>query len=226
MPSVIFIEPEYTDGPNSEPNDDHPPTGIARGQNLLADVYSTLISNEDRWHKTLMIVTYDEHGGFFDHVDPLPIPTSVSGFKFETTGVRVPGFVISPHGDPGRVFDGNLDHTSILQLLADRFNPGKDYSAAVGARQPHLARLADLIPEVIPTMPPIKPVPQQAFDLLDAVMAAMPAKSSGTPAPGAAATARAFESAAQKVADDHPELLNGSEWKKFGQRVAAGKQGG
>jgi phospholipase C len=226
MPSVIFIEPEYTDGPNSEPNDDHPPTGIARGQNLLADVYGTLISNEDRWHKTLMIVTYDEHGGFFDHVAPLPIPTNVSGFKFETTGVRVPGFVISPHIQPGQVFPGNLDHTSILQLLADRFNPGKDYSAAVGARQPHLARLADLVPDVVPTIPAIKPIPQAAFDLLNSVMAAVPIVAAGSRAPGAAATARAFESAAQKAADDHPELVSGTEWKKFGQRVAAGKQSG
>jgi len=192
---------------------------------MLANVYGTLISNENRWHKTLMIVTYDEHGGFFDHVEPLPIPTNVSGFRFETTGVRVPGFVISPHVDPDQVFHGNLDHTSILQLFADRFNPGKDYSAAVGARQPHLARLANLIPDEAPAMPPIKPIPHQAFDLLNAAMAALPARASSTRAPGAAATARAFESATQKVADDHPELLIGPQWRKFNQRVA-GKQSG
>ena len=49
MPSVIFIEPEYTDGPHVAPNDDHPPTGIARGQAFLTAIYSALISNPARW---------------------------------------------------------------------------------------------------------------------------------------------------------------------------------
>ena len=70
MPSVIFIEPEYTDGPHADPNDDHAPTGIQPGQAFLADVYQTLISNPARWAKTLLVVTYDEHGGFFDSTYP------------------------------------------------------------------------------------------------------------------------------------------------------------
>ena len=49
MPSVIFIEPEYTDGPHFAPNDDHPPTGISRGQAFVADVYSALTANRVRW---------------------------------------------------------------------------------------------------------------------------------------------------------------------------------
>ena len=67
---------------------------------------------------------------------PLPIPTDVAGLHFKTTGVRVPAFVVSPQVAPGTVFSNNLDHTSMLQLFADRFNPNRDYSAAVGARQP------------------------------------------------------------------------------------------
>src|SRR5215471_2325348 len=57
IPSVIFIEPEYTDGPHIDPNDDHPPTGVAKGQAFLTDIYNTLISNPDRWKTTMMIVT-------------------------------------------------------------------------------------------------------------------------------------------------------------------------
>src|SRR5262249_33825478 len=96
LPSVIFIEPEYTDGPHADPNDDHPPTSEARGQAFPSDIYDVLISNPVRGQRTAMIVTYDEHGGFFDHVAPLPIPTNAAGFQFTTSGVRVPAFVVSP----------------------------------------------------------------------------------------------------------------------------------
>jgi len=101
MPQVIFIEPEYTDGPHFDPNDDHPPTGIAKGQSFLADIYTKLVANPQRWANMLMIVTYDEHGGFFDHLAPLPIPGAAGGTSFATTGVRVPGLVVSPHVAPG-----------------------------------------------------------------------------------------------------------------------------
>ena len=134
-PSVTFIEPEYTDGPHSEPNDDHAPTGVEPGQKFLADVYNTVIANPEKWAKTLLVVTYDEHGGFFDHVPPLNIPATINGIEFQTTGVRVPAFLISPHVKPGQPFNGALDHTSILQLLDDRFVRGEGYSVAVNERQ-------------------------------------------------------------------------------------------
>jgi phospholipase C len=70
LPQVIFIEPKYSDDPSvtgHRPNDDHCPTGISHGQKFLADIYNTVISNEKRWKSTMMIVTYDEHGGFFRH---------------------------------------------------------------------------------------------------------------------------------------------------------------
>ena len=110
LPQVIFIEPEYTDGPHGVPNDDHSPTGVAPGQAFLADIYQT-ISASKRWDETLMIVTYDEHGGFFDHVSPLEISTDVAGYQFQTTGLRVPAFLVSPYVAPGGVFSGDLDHT-------------------------------------------------------------------------------------------------------------------
>ena len=55
-----------------------------------------------------MIVTYDEHGGFFDHVSPLEISTDVAGYQFQTTGLRVPAFLVSPYVAPGGVFSGDL----------------------------------------------------------------------------------------------------------------------
>ena len=68
MPNVIFVEPEYADGPHLSPNDDHAPTGVQPGQAFLSELYQTLTSNPARWSKTMLVITYDEHGGFFDHV--------------------------------------------------------------------------------------------------------------------------------------------------------------
>jgi phospholipase C len=220
MPSVIFLEPEYTDGPHANPNDDHPPTGAAKGQEFLADIYTTLISNKARWQKTMMIVTYDEHGGFFDHVAPPPIPIDVANFHFTTAGVRVPAFVVSPQVAPGTVFSENLDHTSMLQLLADRFNPNGDYSAAVGARQPQLGSLAKVLLPTPPAVPRAPPIPSQAATAIQAGVAAAPAPGMGTGAAGAAANARGLHNVALKIARDHPELLDQKGWAALKKYVA------
>lgn len=143
FPSVIFIEPEYSDGPGFRANDDHPPTGVAGGQALIADIYNILISNPARWAKTLLIITYDEHGGFFDHVPPLAVQATAGGEPFSTTGPRVPALLVSPHVARGQVFSEPLDHTSFLQLLCDRFAPGTAYSKPVSERQKSLGRIAN-----------------------------------------------------------------------------------
>jgi phospholipase C len=204
MPSVIFIEPEYTDGPHGVPNDDHPPTGIANGQALFKDVYDALIANPIRWARTLLLVTYDEHGGFYDHVPPLDIPTPLLGHGstpvFATTGVRVPGFVISPLVDPATVFSKPLDHTSFLQLIADKFGRGF-YSPAVANRQPALARLSDAITRTTPRIDP------PAAPSLEPLVAAVAAPSQ--PASGANANATAFRLAAAKITADHPGIAAG-----------------
>jgi phospholipase C len=203
MPSVIFIEPEYTDGPHVAPNDDHPPTGVAHGQALMRDVYSALTANPTRWARTVLIITYDEHGGFFDHVPPLDIPASLLGHGltpvFTTTGVRVPGLVISPLVEAGSVFARPLDHTSFLQFVADRFGHGF-YSPAVANRQPALARLADAITRTTPR----SDIPAPAI-----------MGPAGTPvaavqrAAGANANAAAFRLATARIARDHPGIATG-----------------
>ncbi len=144
LPQVIFIEPEYTDGPNPEKgNDDHPTTSITRGQKFLLEIYNAIGQNDpvaiDRWNKSVLVITYDEHGGFFDHVEPRPLLTSQnhgeSYTMFTTTGVRVPALVVSPFVEQGSAFNGILDHTSILKLLADKYGePGEQYSDDVAAR--------------------------------------------------------------------------------------------
>ena len=204
MPSVIFIEPEYTDGPHADPNDDHPPTGILAGQQLLASIYSAIIGNPARWRHTVLIVTYDEHGGFYDHVPPLDIPTPLLGHGmtpvFTTTGVRVPGFIISPLVDADAVFHGAVDHTSILQFIADKFGGGF-YSGYVSDRQPALARITSALTR---SEPRIDLLPPNAFE---APPPAVPATTQR--APGANANAAAFRLAAAKIAADHPGITSG-----------------
>jgi phospholipase C len=86
-----------------------------------------------------MVVTYDEHGGFFDHVSPPTLrtdPPAGAPYKsgFETLGVRVPGFVISPFVTPKTVFNQVLDHTSILKFIGQKFGKGGRYSDLVDKR--------------------------------------------------------------------------------------------
>ena len=206
---VVFIEPEYSDGPNSAPNDDHPPTSIAAGQLFLRDVYETLISNPERWAKTLFIVTYDEHGGFFDHVPPLAIPADCgegpTARRFERTGPRVPAFLISPFVEAGQVYSGDLDHTSFLAFLAERFTPGHGYSLAVNERQGRLSgRISAALrqaarPGPAPRIPEI-----ETKALLDA---AYPAR---RPAPSAPNTpnAVAFDKVARRVKRERSDIYS------------------
>jgi phospholipase C len=143
FPQVIFVEPKYTDAPPAgSGRDDHPPTSIAGGQAFLWEVYLALSSDPARWAKTAMVVTYDEHGGFFDHVQPLPVstppPSGASYTPFISTGVRVPTMIVSPMVPAGGVFSNPFDHTSILKFLGEKWNGGQytpevDNRAGVGS---------------------------------------------------------------------------------------------
>ena len=225
MPNVIFIEPEYSDGPRSKPNDDHPPLGVAPGQAMLKDLYAVLTGNAERWAKTLLIVTYDEHGGFFDHVPPLPIPTVIDGRLLPTTGLRVPALLISPHVAAGSVFSGALDHSSILQLLDDRFAGGRGYSRAVKGREPHLARIADALLDAPRAGPPI-PFPTSVTARLAAAARAAVAPLASwiapvTPDAPDTPNALAMDMAARKLAEDHGELLAQPGWEQVRAYLAA-----
>lgn len=118
LPGYSFIEPSYF-GPNC--NDQHPPHDIMRGDALIADVYNTLRGNPDLFARTLLIVLYDEHGGFFDHVVPPPtVPPDehTEHYTFDRLGFRVPAVLVSPMLDPG-VNSTVFDHTSLLRLASN-----------------------------------------------------------------------------------------------------------
>ncbi|MHB1285625.1 MAG: alkaline phosphatase family protein [Leptospirales bacterium] len=140
FPQVIFVEPVYTDAPHlGKADDDHPPTSIDGGQEFLKRTYLSLISDPKRWAKTLLIITYDEHGGIYDHVSPqvwtTHPPKGANYPTFTSSGVRVPALLISPFVEPGTVYSGALDHTSILKLLGQKFGNGGGYSSEVDLRK-------------------------------------------------------------------------------------------
>jgi phospholipase C len=86
-----------------------------------------------------MIVDYDEHGGFFDHVSPPmistnPPPAATYTTPFVSLGVRTPGYVISPFVQAGSVNHTLLDHISVLKLIGEKFGTNGSYSPVVDAR--------------------------------------------------------------------------------------------
>jgi phospholipase C len=212
MPQVIFIEPEYGDAPGRTPNDDHPPAPVSRGQALVADVYRILSSNPGRWARTLMIVTYDEHGGFFDHVPPLPIRGSAGNKTFPTTGPRVPALLISPHVGKGTVFSEDLDHTSFLQLVADRFTMDGKYSQPVSDRNRALGRLSHALlpgprPGPVPAMPALQFKSMMPLALEGLAMG----RADAPPTPNALA----LDTAARRLAAECPEVMEQPEWREM-----------
>lgn len=143
FPNVIVVEPDYEDSPihmSGHACDNHPPLPMAFGETFVQHVYEAVTANPARWAKTLMILMYDEHGGFYDHVEPLPIafpppPGATYTVGFDSTGPRVPVVLVSPWVPPHSACKLNFDHTSVLQLLAELFDVGKPYSAGVDARR-------------------------------------------------------------------------------------------
>jgi len=147
FPRFCFIEPQYFE-PGQ--NDDHPTSSAAAAQALIARVYNAIRSQEDVWKSSLLLVLYDEHGGFFDHVPPpkavAPAVPKDYTFKdkgapcpFTSLGVRVPAVLVSPWVEKG-VFQETLDHTSLLKyackkwklpFLTSRVEQANDFGRAI-----------------------------------------------------------------------------------------------
>jgi phospholipase C len=129
LPSVSWVlAPPY--------QDEHPPAPSNTGARVTGHVLETLISNPKVWAKTVLLVTWDENGGFFDHVAPptaapgtpgeyltaSPLPTEAGGIPGPIgLGFRVPLLVLSPFSRGGRINSDTFDHTSVLRFLETRF---------------------------------------------------------------------------------------------------------
>lgn len=126
LAQYTFLEPSFL----INPNDQHPPHDIIAGEQFLFDIWQA-VSQSPAWSETLLMITYDEHGGTYDHVHPpfgAACPDSKSnpgkeGFTFNRFGVRVPTVLISPWIQAGTVFRSPTttpyDHTSLLATLRD-----------------------------------------------------------------------------------------------------------
>lgn len=121
FPEYAFIEPSYF---GVEENDQHPPADVCKGEALLANVYNALRANDDLWNSTLLVVLYDEHGGFYDHVEPpktISPDDHTSEYAFDQLGVRVPAVLLSPWVQRS-VVKTVFDHTSLLRYLCDKWS--------------------------------------------------------------------------------------------------------
>ena len=128
LPAYTFLEPSWGASGNSQ----HPNYNVALGEQFIHDVYEALRGGPG-WAQTLLVITYDEHGGCYDHVPPpagaTPPDSSAGEFGFDFTrfGVRVPTVLVSPLITAGTVFrvpPGSVpfDHTSILKIVEERWN--------------------------------------------------------------------------------------------------------
>ena len=138
LPEYTFIEPQYNVGSNYVGGTSmHPLDDVRLGEQLVKNVNELIRTSTVYWADTMLIITFDEHGGFFDHV--APPPTTPTGddtkysnpahpFAFNLLGVRVPAIVISAYTAAGTVIgtDPNepttiFDHTSVLKTVEDKF---------------------------------------------------------------------------------------------------------
>jgi phospholipase C len=131
---VSWIDPNFIDVRVLDPtsNDDHPPSDIRAGQQLVLELYHALAKSQD-WNETLFVITYDEHGGFYDHVQP-PSVESGDNSGYPTYGVRVPAVVIGPRVRKF-VCHQFFEHTTLMKTILLRFAAQPERAiAAMGPR--------------------------------------------------------------------------------------------
>jgi phospholipase C len=189
LPVYTFLEPSFDASGNSQ----HPNYDVSKGEQFLHDIYVALRSNTAAWNSTLLIITYDEHGGNYDHVAPPANATPPGdgtvgeyGFDFTRFGLRVPAVLVSPLIAAGTVFrgSGSIDHTSVLSTIAARWGTepltNRDRNAATLGDVLTLATprtddpLSGVLPPVSSTSPPNASKPSKLDKIHAALVAALP----------------------------------------------------
>jgi phospholipase C len=120
-----------SEGVNAQGGDEENPQDIAIGEVFASQVINAVMASP-QWSRTLLVWTYDEHGGYYDHVPPLGavepdgIPPTISATDaqgaFNQTGLRIPTVVVSPYSRPNAVSNVPHDHTSIIATIAAKWN--------------------------------------------------------------------------------------------------------
>lgn len=128
LPAVAYVAPTFSVS-GAERNDEHPPGTPYQGEQFAHNVLTALMQSPN-WKDAAYIQTYDEHGGFYDHVvppdacKPDDYPPQVDGnpgTQFDKLGIRIPLLIASPWSKPGYVSHQVTDNTSVLRLLQVRF---------------------------------------------------------------------------------------------------------
>jgi len=150
FPGFVWIEPTYLP-PGA--NDYHPPHDVYDGEDLVRRVYDSIRANENLWNSSLLVVLFDEHGGFYDHVPP---PATIAPdhhldeWSFDRLGVRVPAVLVSPWVE-NTILSDEFDHTSLLKYLSDKWKLGP-----LGQRTAHAKSFANAISSSIRTDTPLQ----------------------------------------------------------------------
>jgi phospholipase C len=163
LPSLSWVSSTYG---GADATDEHAPANVQLGQAFVAKIVSAVV-NGPAWPRTALILTFDEHGGFFDHVPPpracLPFaratPWPMPFDPFRELGVRVPVIVVSPYAKPGYVSHHVYSHTSILRLLQARFD-----LPAFTSRDANEVPLYDLFDFTRPRLTTVPEAPKPAID--------------------------------------------------------------
>ncbi len=137
LPDVCFVDPKFVNEGTGTAGDDHPHSDIRVGQYWLNQVYDA-VRTSPQWENTVLVITYDEWGGFFDHVPP-PMAKDANP-DARQRGFRVPCIVISPFARRHHVNHHVFDHTSVLKMIEWRFG-----LASMTKRDQHARNLAEVL---------------------------------------------------------------------------------
>lgn len=178
LPAFSWVDPNFFRLPGRiddglDPNDDHPPQDVMKGQRFVNTVYSALTSNKDAWERTLLLITYDEHGGLYDHCKP---PGGL--------GPRVPAFVVSPLVKPGRPCHAQLEHTAIIQTTLRLF-ADEQAAESLGPRVFFAEDVLSMLDTTVRPVPQVGDMGRAALDADDLEPSRLPE--------GASTLARAIE---------------------------------
>lgn len=159
LPPVVWVEPAFSS------NDDHPPHHPMMGQLFLSTVYNTL-AQSPQWNNCLLVVTYDEHGGFYDHVAPPTTADDRAADGFDQLGFRVPTLVAGPYVKPGYTSSVTYDHTSALAHIESMF--GLEPLTARDAAANDLTDCIDL--ERLDARDPLPPISAPEIDIDESML--------------------------------------------------------
>ena len=160
LPEVAFVDPRFEDEASGTSGDDHPHADVRSGQAFLAEVYNAVVSGP-AWGRTMLVINYDEWGGFYDHVPPAEAPDADRSNALR--GFRVPALVISPRARRGAVAHEVYDHTSVLRTiewrwglapLTPRDRAARNLAEVLDFRSPPRLTVPRYTTRPVPTGPP------------------------------------------------------------------------